>query len=75
MLRGMRRPIPTLPALLLALALAPVLRAQDAPAPKAVFETTTFDGGAIGPGGEVQATFTVRNEGAGELRILAVKPG
>ena len=73
MLRAMRPRTPILPALLLLV--APALSAQDAPAPKAVFETTTFDGGAIGPGADVQATFTVRNEGAGELRILAVKPG
>ncbi|HEX6853558.1 MAG TPA: hypothetical protein VF139_19335 [Candidatus Polarisedimenticolaceae bacterium] len=54
---------------------AVVAHAQDAPAPKAVFETTTFDGGPVAPGADVQAQFVVRNEGAGELRILAVKPG
>lgn len=68
------------------LALVPVLvlawiapsstaRAQDAPTPRAVFESTQFDGGPVPPGAEVQARFVVRNEGAGELRILAVKPG
>jgi ribulose 1,5-bisphosphate synthetase/thiazole synthase len=59
---------------LAALVAAPVL-AQDAPAPKAVFESTTFDGGPVAPGAEVQAKFVVRNDGAGDLRILSVKPG
>ena len=71
MLRAMRLPLAALATFLL---LPQALLAEDAPAPKAVFETTNFDGGAVAPGGEVQATFTVRNEGAGDLRILAVKP-
>lgn len=73
MLSPMRRPILLLLALLMAA--VPVARGEEATAPKAVFETTTFDGGAIAPGADVQASFTVRNDGTGELRILAVKPG
>lgn len=73
MLARMRRPWVSL-LLLVVLPAAPAF-AQDTPAPKAVFEATTFDGGPVPPGAEVQAKFVVRNEGAGELRILAVKPG
>lgn len=57
------------------LTLPATARAEDAPTPKAVFPSTSFDGGGVAPGAEVEAQFVVRNEGAGELRILAVKPG
>jgi hypothetical protein len=73
MLPPMRRSIPLL--FLALLAAVPAALGEEALVPKAVFETTNFDGGAIAPGADVQASFTVRNDGTGELRILAVKPG
>ena len=73
MLGPMRHPGLAFAAVLLAV--APAVSADAPPAPKAVFETTSFDGGSIRPGADVEASFTVRNDGTGELRILSVKPG
>lgn len=46
-----------------------------APPPRATIEKPEIDAGEVVKGKEIEATFLVRNDGKGELRLLSVKPG
>jgi hypothetical protein len=49
--------------------------AQDGK-PNIVIDNPTYDAGQVmRPGAPIQHAFRIRNTGAGELRILDVKPG
>jgi len=50
-------------------------KASDEPVPEIVLETKEHDGGAVYEGTVVTHSFTVKNKGKGELRIISVKPG
>jgi len=50
-------------------------KANDEPIPEIVLETKEHDGGTVYEGAVVTNSFTVKNKGKGELRIISVKPG
>ena len=50
-------------------------KADDEPIPEIVLEPKEHDGGAVYEGAVVTHSFTVKNKGKGELRIISVKPG
>ena len=50
-------------------------KADDELIPEIVLETKEHDGGAVYEGAMVTNSFTVKNKGKGELRIISVKPG
>ena len=50
-------------------------KATDEPLPEIVLETREHDGGTVYEGVVVTNSFTVKNKGKGELRIISVKPG
>ena len=50
-------------------------KAADELIPEIVLETKEHDGGTVYEGAVVTHSFTVKNKGNGELRIISVKPG
>jgi len=50
-------------------------KAVNKPIPEIFLETKEYDGGAVYEGAVVTHSFTVKNKGKGELRIISVKPG
>ena len=50
-------------------------KVTDEPIPEIFLEAKEHDGGAVYEGVVVTHSFTVKNKGNGELRIISVRPG
>ena len=55
--------------------MATAAAATSEQAPHAVFEKVELDAGDVTRGQDLPFTFTVKNTGAGVLKILSAKPG